>query len=145
MLSSDINIQQLVELKAAMQQAQENTQMMRENITAFERRLQDLDENLRPVYDETILLTRARKNINRTLLVLEKMTEYFKVADEVDSMLDKVDKEETLYSSFHDAVERLSVARAFFNDHQDVKASANALTKVNASLEVRESHFIVTY
>jgi hypothetical protein len=135
MLSSDIDIEKLVELKSAMEQAQVNTQTMRENITAFEARLQDLDENLRPVYDETILLTRARKNIIRTLLVLEKMAEYFKVADEVDLMVEKVEKDESLYPSLYEAVERLAVARAFFEDHDDVKTSAKAIVKVNASLE----------
>jgi len=41
---SDININRLMQLKSALDQAQENTFIMRTNITAFETRLVNLDE-----------------------------------------------------------------------------------------------------
>lgn len=131
----DINKNQLEQLRNTLQKAQRNTLIMSENITAFETRLVNLDQNLRPVYDDTILLSRARKNIMRTLLVLDKMTEYFKVADEVDKLVAKGLSEEANLPDFCEGIERLVVARAFFTDHNDVKASDKALATVTSSLE----------
>ena len=109
--------------------------IMQEHISAFENRLGNLIEDIRPVYDETILLSRARKNIMRTLLVLEKMTEYFKIADEVDNLISKGIDEEKLIHEFCASIERLTVAKGFFLAHHDVKASAKAIVKIDTVLQ----------
>jgi len=64
------------------------------------------------------------------------MTEYFKVADEVDRLIKRGLAEMQFIDEFSDAIERLSVARAFFADHNDVKASASALSRVEGSMQV---------
>ena len=120
----------LLHLKSTLEQAQANTLQMKQNIVAFENRLSDLDESMRPVQRATAPLSRARKNIGRALVVIEKMTEYFKITPEVTPIISIGFRDNDSSSHFFEAVDRLITAKKFFSEHMYIKTSEKALADV---------------
>jgi len=126
----------LLQLKLTLEQAQTNTLNMREKISAFENRLAKLDEKMRPVQNATAPLSRARRNIDLSLAIIEKMTEYFRIAPEVEPIVITGFREDSNIPEFLESIDRLILANEFFKGHTDIKSSEKALGKVRSVLKV---------
>merc|ERR550519_1960896 len=60
---------------------------MVEILTSFEQRLARLEETILPVYQETGNLQRRQENIDKTLVELDHVINYYNVSKEVENIV----------------------------------------------------------
>ncbi|XP_065826280.1 exocyst complex component 7-like [Oscarella lobularis] len=74
-------------LKASLGQTRQNTDSMVAILDSFENRLQKLDDAIKPVHKETVLLTRLQDNVARTLKSLDRIIGFYNVASSVEPII----------------------------------------------------------
>ena len=135
-MSEDLDLNPLVRLKEALEGAQKNTSKMLSKLEKFEHRLTDLDDKMRPIQTTTKHYTRAKENINLTLLEVGKTYEYFRVASDVKDIIALGIQNKVQNKEFFKSLERLSNAKSYFETHQEIKSSVAVLTTIDLLLNV---------
>jgi hypothetical protein len=129
-----MDLSSLSKLKDALESAQKNTHRMIQKLDGFETRLRDLDQNMRPIEEETHRYTTAKDNISKTLMEVGKTYEYFRVANEVkDCIAAGIGSNQKAY---FDAMIKLSNAKEFFQSHREIKSSSSVLASIDTLLSV---------
>ncbi len=134
-----MDLNPLIRLKEALEGAQKNTSKMLIKLDKFEHRLTDLDDKMRPIQTTTKHYTRAKENISLTLLEVGKTYEYFRVANEVKEII-AVGLIANTQKEFYQALERLSNAKWFFENHKEIKSSNAVLSNIEQLLNVINLH-----
>jgi predicted nuclease with TOPRIM domain len=143
-IMGDMDLNNLVRLKEALDGAQKNTKRMMNRLEKFENRLSDLDEKMRPIQVITARYTKAKENISQTITEIGKTYEYFRVANEVKETI------HTGYSShnskeFLEAFLRLSSAKIFFTTHREIKSAHEVLSNIEHLLSVSFKCFVFLF
>lgn len=138
-MSTDIDLNPLIRLKEALEGAQKNTGKMLAKLEKFEDRLTVLDDKMRPIQTTTTHYTKAKENISLTLVEVNKTYEYFRIANSVKDIIegglaDNVDRKD-----FFNAVNSLSSARYFFENHKNIKSSSSVLGNIDSLLNVADT------
>lgn len=125
-----MDLNPLIRLKDALEGAEKNTSKMLLKLEKFEQRLTTLDEKMKPIQKATSHYTKAKENISLTLIEVNKTYEYFRIANEVKAVIHKGLNSNTQEQYFN-ALNRLSNAKSFFENHLEIKSASNALTNID--------------
>ncbi len=132
-----LDLNPLLRLKEALEGAQKNTQKMIFKLERFEKRLTDLDLKMQPIQSTTEKYTKARDNISLTLQEVGKTYEYFRVANEMESII-KEGLTTQNQSEYFEALHKLSNAKTFFENNRDIKSSSSVLINIQQQLNVSD-------
>jgi DNA repair ATPase RecN len=128
------NSESLLRLKKSLDGAQRNTKDMLTRLEHFEKRLSSLDEKMGPIRTTTTNYTRAQENIAAVVKEVQKTYEYFRIAKQVEGVISAGLSDQREF--FH-AIERLTNAKRFFEEHRtDIKSALQALKAVDGLLSV---------
>eukprot|EP00602_Paraphysomonas_sp_CaronLab_P002363 CAMPEP_0185033494 /NCGR_PEP_ID=MMETSP1103-20130426/22481_1 /TAXON_ID=36769 /ORGANISM="Paraphysomonas bandaiensis, Strain Caron Lab Isolate" /LENGTH=656 /DNA_ID=CAMNT_0027569775 /DNA_START=21 /DNA_END=1988 /DNA_ORIENTATION=- len=130
----------LVRLKESLETAHNNTSSMLWKLRDFESRLASLDKKMLPIQNSTSKLSTAKTNIGLTFIEIEKTNEYFRLASENSSIITKGLRGNS--ENFFEAVERITIAKRYFDSHRDMKSSAAALTSIDGMIKRAMAHCI---
>ena len=100
-------------LKEQCDDSEKLTSDMVEILESFETRLGKLEQTILPVYQETGNLQRRQENIEKTLLELDHVINYYNVSKEVENIVREGPGGTTLHT-FLEAMDRLKVALDYF-------------------------------
>jgi len=100
-------------LKDRMVESEQLTNGMVEILTSFEQRLARLEETILPVYQETGNLQRRQENIDKTLVELDHVINYYNVSKEVENIVREGPNGTTL-DAFLEAMVKLKGALDYF-------------------------------
>ena len=137
--TEDSDVNPLRSLQASLEKAQKNTSKMVLKIQRIEDRLSAIENEMQPIQITTANYTTAKENIGATLTEVEKTHEYFRIAAEVDAIVnDGLElRNQAKRQSFFTAIGRLSEAKAFFKSHRkEIKSAGSALTSIDKLLTV---------
>lgn len=144
-MNEDMDLNPLIRLKEALEGAQKNTSKMLAKLEKFEHRLTDLDDKMRPIQTTTKHYTRAKENINLTLLEVGKTYEYFRVASDVKETIGVGLNNKAHHKEFFKSLERLSNAKIYFESHKEIKSSLTVLTTIDLLLNVPQQAFVLLF
>lgn len=133
-----VDINPLITLKDAIEGAKKNTDRMIQKLNQFENRLSILDQNMNDIQQTTTRYIKSKENITLTLREVEKTYEYFRVANEVKEIISHgltvLNQKDYL-----EAFMRLSLAKAFFESHREIKSSSTVLINIEGLITVSNS------
>lgn len=138
---SDMDLSSFYTLKDSLEEAQQNTQTMLWRLQHFEQRLGVLDEKIRPIQRTTTTLSNAKRNIMLTSLEIEKTNEYFKLANENSIVIANGFKQESV-EQFFEAIERITEAKRFFDDHREMKSAHAAMINIDNMIKRAMLHCV---
>ena len=124
----------LQRLRKALVKCSSNTDLMVHKLNSFDSRLDTMENKLKPLQQDTEKLILAKENISNTLLEVGKTYEYFRVASEVKDLVYapySKDKEKDIFA----ALDNLSKAKQFFEDHREMRSASALLHTIGTSLD----------
>ncbi|KAL0278361.1 UNVERIFIED_CONTAM: hypothetical protein PYX00_000199 [Menopon gallinae] len=108
-------------LKERVERSNHITKSMIGILDSFEQRLSRLEETILPVYNETGNLQKRQQNIEKTLMALDTVINYYTVSQEVESIIRTGPSTNTdgltQLDPFLKAMEKLQIAQEYFERH----------------------------
>lgn len=130
---SDNDDSELERLRSALSGATRNTEIMLTKLSKFESHLETMESELKPLQESTASLITAKERISATLVEVGKTHKYFRVASEVKSTAYQPyskDREGEIF----DAIDSLSNAKTFFENHREIRSAGSVLMQINQLL-----------
>lgn len=135
-LKTNIMNDNLSSLQGLLEKGKSNTTRMLSHLQRFENHLNNIERKMRPIQNTTEKYSKAKKNINLTLIEVEKTYEYFRIAFEAKDVI-AAGLNTSNRGNFFEALSKLTLAQKFFKEHKEIKSSETVLTNINSLVKVR--------
>lgn len=108
-----------------------NTSRILDRLQSFESKLTVIDAYISTMREETLLPSQAKRNVDVTLMEVDRVNEYFRISSEVESVISAGLRAQT-QDEFLQAMERLASAKQFFEANSSI--SNASLMKLSSQL-----------
>jgi hypothetical protein len=134
----------LKELKANLENGKRNTSRMLLKIENFESKLTDLDLEMSEFQKKTYSYTKAKENIGLTLIEIEKTSEFYRVADVVEPIIDRgLNLDNDTHKDFFECITRLINAKRYFQERgQKLKNTETVMNSIEKVLQVLQNQHL---
>lgn len=121
----------IARLSESLDSVARNTSRILDRLQSFESKLTVIDGYISTMREETLLPSQAKRNVDATLMEVERVNEYFRISSEVEATISAGLKTQN-QEDFLVAMERLASAKQFFETNSSI--SNASLMKLNAQL-----------
>ena len=129
------------ELKGLLKETDASFALVDAKIRSLNSKMARMSNEISDLHENTSEAAKARKNISLALIEIEKTYEHFRVPEEVRRDLNNISSTTTSSSSskrfdYLDAMEQIIIARAFFEEHKEIRSSASVIERIDSTVSI---------